>query len=119
MKVSLILTLLVVSCGVVGIAAQQPGKTVRATGRVLSVTANSLTVRPGPEALTVAVDASTRITGKGVSDKIRSLRAENRSAQLTDLVEANDSVVVEYRNDEKGTARATRIDVRVKAFKKK
>lgn len=119
MKMYLALMLLVVSCGVVTTVAQQPGKTMRATGRVVAVDAESITVKPGNDTLTLAVDASTRVTGKGVGTKLRSLKAEKKVAQITDLVEENDSVIVEYRDLGNGTLRATRVDVRVKAFKKK
>lgn len=119
MKMYLALMLLVVSCGVVTTVAQQPGKTMRATGRVVAVDAESITVKPGNDTLTLAVDASTRVTGKGVGTKLRSLKAEKKVAQITDLVEENDSVIVEYRDLGNGTVRATRVDVRVKAFKKK
>lgn len=118
MKRHLALMLVVVSCGLVTTVAQEPGKTMRATGRVVSISADSMTVRPGAETLTVNVDSNTKVTGKGVGTKIRSLKAENTSPQITDLVEANDSVVVEFRNDGSGTLRATRVDIRVKAFKK-
>ena len=119
MKMYLALMLLVVSCGVVTTVAQQPGKTMRATGRVVAVDAESITVKPGNDTLTLAVDASTRVTGKGVGTKLRSLKPEKKLAQITDLVEENDSVIVEYRDLGNGTVRATRVDVRVKAFKKK
>lgn len=118
MKAHLAVVLLVVSSSVLTTFAQQPGKTIRVTGRVVSVEAESITVRPGNETLTLAVDTSTRVTGKGVGTKVRSLKAANKSAQITDLVEQNDSVVVEYQDGGSGTLRATRVDVRVKAFKK-
>jgi hypothetical protein len=118
MKMYLALMLVVVSCGLVTAVAQEPGKTMRVTGRVVAIDDESITVKPGNNTLLLAVDASTRVTGKGVGTKLRSLKAEKKSARITDLVEENDSVIVEYRDVGNGALRATRVDVRVKAFKK-
>ena len=64
MKMQLTLMLVVVSCGLVTTVAQEPGKTMRATGRVVALDAESITVKPGSDTLTLAVDASTRVDGK-------------------------------------------------------
>lgn len=118
-RLSLALALIVLSCSATITVAQESGKAMRVTGRVIAVTNDSITVRPGNDTITLAVDGSTRVTGKGVGTKTRSLKAEKKSVQITDLVEPNDSVVVEYRELGNGGLRATRVDVRVKAFKKK
>jgi hypothetical protein len=119
MKMYLALMLVVVSCGLDTALAQEPGKTMRATGRVVAIDSESITVKPGHNTLVLVVDASTRVTGKGVGTKLRSLKADKKSAQITDLVDENDSVVAEYRDLGNGVLQATRVDVRVKAFKKK
>ena len=119
MKFYFAAAMLFVVCSAPALVAQQTSKTMRATGRVISVSADSITLRPGSETLTVSVDSSTRVTGKGVGTKVRAMKADNKAPQVSDLVAPNDSVVVEYRDSGSGALLATRIDVRVKAFSKK
>lgn len=111
--------ILLVFCSAHALIAQPTSKTIRATGRVVSVSADSITLRPGAQTLTLRVDSATRVTGKGVGTKIRSMKTDNKAPQVSDLVGPNDSVVVEYRDSGSGALLATRIDVRVKAFNKK
>lgn len=118
MKIRIAVVTAVIVCVAAAAAAQQSKKTMRSNGRVISVAADSITIKPGMNDLTFAIDASTAVMGKGVGTKIRAMKAANQSAQVTDLVDEYDSVTVEYEDAGGGTLRAKRIDVRVKGFKK-
>lgn len=103
----------------VGVMSAQPSrKTMRSTGRVMAVTTDSITIRPGNTTLTFAVDSSTKVVGKGVGTKTQALKAANKAPQITDLVDDNDSVIVEYQERDGGKLHANRIDVRAKGIKK-
>lgn len=87
--------------------AQESKKTQHVTGRVTAVSGDSITVKSGANTMTFAVDASTKVTGKGVDDK-------KGKSTITDLVGEYDSVVVDYEDLGGGKLHATRIDVRAK-----
>ena len=100
-------------------SAQQSGKTMRSTGRVATVAADSITTKLGSASLTFTVDGSTKVVGKGVGTKIAALKAANKPTQITDLVDEYDSVTVEYDDMGSGKLHARRIDIRMKGIKKK
>lgn len=118
MKIRTALALALLACLAGESLAQQSKKTMRATGRVTAVAADAITIKPGNDTLTLSVDSSTKVTGKGVGTKTRSLKAGNKAPQITDLVDVNDSAVVEYHDLGGGKLHAAQISIRAKAFKK-
>lgn len=115
-RLGLVLVLLFYTAGTA--TAQPSKKTLRSTGRVVTVTQDSLTIKPGNTNLTFAVDSTTKVVGKGIGTKTEALKAANKSPQITDLVEQHDNVTVEYQDMGDGKLRANRIDIRVKGTKK-
>lgn len=117
MKIRIVLALVLTACLTPGLAAQQPQpKTLSATGRVVAVTQDSITIQPA-EDLTISVDATTRVVGKGVGTKTRTLKAEGRAPTITDLVDVSDSVTVKYAVTQ-GGRHAKEIRIHVKTFRK-
>ena len=108
----------VILCFAGSVAAEQSKKTMRSTGRVVTVAPDSITIKPGNDNLTFAVDSSTKVVGQGVGTKTQTMKAANKSPQITDLVEQYDNVTVEYEDTGGGKLLAKRIDVRVKGIKK-
>jgi hypothetical protein len=83
----------------------------RATGKVKSVAADSLTITGGGKDWTFSIDPSTKVLGKGAGTKAAA--AGGRTA-ITSLVRTGDTVSVSYR--EAGAAmQATSVRVTVKA----
>lgn len=106
--------LVVASCAVASSAsAQSAGKTLRTNGRVLAITAESLTIRPGMETKTFVIDSATKVKGKGVGTKTRALTAANKPVVITELVEEMDSVIVRYQ-DVSGKLHAREVEIKVK-----
>lgn len=87
-----------------------------ASGRVTAVAVDSLTIQAKTEAITIAVDDNTRVTGKGVGTITRSLKAEGRPPRVGDLVQQYDSVRVKF-SETGGRRLATEIRIVVKGFK--
>ena len=88
-------------------------KTLKANGRVIAITADSITIRPGMETMTFVVDKDTKVIGKGVGTKTRALTTANKPVTITELVEEVDSVVVKYQ-DLSGKLHAREVDIKVK-----
>lgn len=101
--------------GFVPMAFGQSGsaRTLKASGRVIAITADSMTIRPGMETMTFVVDKDTKVKGKGVGTKIRALTAANKPVIITELVEEIDSVTVKY-HDVSGKLHAREVDIVVK-----
>lgn len=106
--------MVVASCAFASSAStQSPAKTLRTNGRVLAITADSLTIRPGMETMTFVIDSATKVKGKGVGTKTRALTAANKPVVITELVEELDSVAVRYQ-DVSGKLHAREVDIKVK-----
>lgn len=118
MRTRVSFTLALLFCVAGTLLAQQSGKTMRAVGRVTAVAQDSITVRPGATTLTFAVDASTKVIGKGVGTKTRAMKAQGKSPTITDLVDEYDSVTVAYRDLGEGKLHAAEVKINVKSFKK-
>ena len=97
-----------------GAAAQSTGaKTQKASGRVIAISAESMTIRPGMETMMFVIDKDTKVKGKGVGTKTRALTAANKPVTITELVEEVDSVTVKYQ-DLSGKLHAREVDIVVK-----
>ena len=97
-----------------GVGAQSGGaKTLKANGRVIAISADSMTVRPGMKEMVFVIDKDTRVTGKGVGTKTRALTAASKPVTITELVEEFDSVTVKY-HDVSGKLHAREVDINVK-----
>ena len=96
----------------------QSTATQNATGRVTTVAADSITIQTSRETLTLVVDSSTKVIGKGVGTITSRLKAEGRSPAVTDLVHQYDSVRVKYGASADKGPRATEIRIVVKAVRK-
>lgn len=95
----------------------QSRATQDARGRVTAVAADSVTIQTSTESLTLFVDSSTRVIGKGVGKITERFKAEGRSATVTDLVHQYDSVRAKYAAADRGP-RATEIRIVVQAVRK-
>ena len=96
----------------------QSTATQNATGRVTTVAADSITIQTSTETLTLVVDSSTKVIGKGVGTITSRLKAEGRSPVVTDLVHQYDSVRVKYGASPDKGLRAVEVRIAVKAVRK-
>lgn len=99
------------------VTAQSPA-TQNAIGRVTTVAADSVTIQTSTDTLTLFVDSATKIIGKGVGTITGRLKAEGRSATVTDLVHRYDSVRVKYAASADRGPRATEIRIVVQGVRK-
>src|SRR5262245_25044466 len=95
MKIGGVLSLALM-LSVLAIPAGAQNKVLHGYGRVTAVAADSFTLQSGSATMTFAVDSATKVEGKGVGTKTRAMKADKKSPQLTDLVNASDAVQVEY-----------------------
>lgn len=95
------------------VPAQSSGRTLKANGRVIAISAESMTIRPGKETLTFVINGATKVKGKGVGTKTRALTAAKKPVVVTELVEEFDSVTVRYQ-DVAGKLHAREVDIVVK-----
>jgi hypothetical protein len=88
--------------------ASAAGKTkLLASATVKSVTPTALTVTADGKDTSVAVDAKTKVIGKGIGTKSR---AKGGKATIADLLSVGDRVTVTYQED--GTAmHATKVEL--------
>lgn len=99
---------------VANVGAQSGGaKTLKATGRVIAISADSMTIRPGMKDMVFVIDKDTKVIGKGVGTKTRALTAANKPVTITELVEEFDSVTVRYQ-DLSGKLHAREVDINAK-----
>ena len=96
----------------------QSNSTQNASGRVTTVAADSITIQAGKETLTLFVDSSTKVIGKGVGTITARLKAEGKSPVVADLVQQYDSVRVKYSKSADRGPRANEIRIVVKAAPK-
>lgn len=82
----------------------QSKETMRYTGRVIAVEADSITVARDTNRVFV-VDESTEVKGKGV---------DGRSGEITDFVGEKDSVTVTYEDLGDGSFLALEVEIHVK-----
>lgn len=101
--------------GFVPVAGAQSGgtKTLKANGRVIAISAESMTIRPGNQDMVFVVDKETKVRGKGVGTKTRALTAANKPVTITELVGEFDSVTVKYQ-DLSGKFHAREVEINVK-----
>ena len=93
--------------------AQTSQKPLRAAGTIDAVTQESVTILlAGTERLTVGIDATTKVIGKGLSSRTREMKTAGRSPSIVDLVKPSDHVVVTYMDGGSGQLRAQQINVR-------
>lgn len=109
----------VMICLPVGLLGQESAKTMRSTGRVIEISQDSLTIRPGNTDLVFVVDSNTKVVGKGVGTKVQAIKKDGRAPAITDLVDKFDSVQVKYVDTGGGKLRATDVDIKVKTILKK
>ena len=90
------LALFVVMVGVAGAAGTQAAnKTMKASGKVTAVTADSLSVMDGTDTKTFAFDPRTRVVGKGLGTKSKE---KNGKLTVSDAVAVDDEVQVAYHD---------------------
>ena len=116
MKIHLTIALLLVFCYSSATVAQQSTKPMRAAGRVDSVTQDSLTIVAGnQDKMSFVIDSATKVIGRGLGTKTRTLKAEGKAPTIVELVKPSDSVVVTYVDAGAGKLRASEVNVRLVA----
>ncbi len=94
-------------------SADKPAKPAAktASGKVKSVSANSLTVTGGGKDWTFTVDAATNVVGTGIGTIVK---AKGGKAPITDLISDGDSVTVTY-HDTGATMQAASVHLTARA----
>ena len=100
----------------VALAGQGGSKTMTAQGTVSAVTTDSLTVKTKTEETKFMINRDTSVVAKGATHKTLALKADGKSAVLTDFVKAGDTVNVSY-TDMGGMKHASQINVTIQAVK--
>ena len=73
-------------------------KTMKASGAVTAVTADSLTVKGKDGDMTFAVDGKTNVQATGASHKTAAAKADAKPTPITDFVKVGDEVAVTYHD---------------------
>jgi len=109
--ISFAIPVLAVCALALAVNASAAGKTkLLPNATVKSLTPTGLTVTADGKDTSLAVDAKTKVLGKGIGTKSR---AKGGKATITDLLSVGDRVAVTYQED--GTAmRATKIQLMAK-----
>src|SRR4029453_15375064 len=108
MKIGSGVGLLLMLCLVAVPASAQSDKVLHGAGRVTAVSADSFTIQSGSATQVFAVDAQTKIEGKGVGTKSREMKAGQKPT-LTDLLSEADSVIVDYHDMGSGKLHAAKV----------
>jgi hypothetical protein len=82
-----------------------------ASGRVTSLTANSLTIKSGSGETTFSIDPKTRVLAQGAGAATRDAKAAGGGPAITDLVKVGEEVIVTYRTSAKSNV-ASEVRVR-------
>jgi hypothetical protein len=96
-------------------AADDKMKTMLVQGKVTAASNDSLTIEHSGKPMTFAVDASTKLLGKGLSTMTREKKAKGEGLTLTDGVGTGDLVKVSY-HDMDGKLHAAQVTVVQKAL---
>ena len=107
------LALAVVAAMLTPAAADDKKTTVQ--GKVTAVTGESFTIAKGSESMTFNVDATTKITGKGLTTKSNEKAAAGEKMTLSDSVATGDMVTVTY-HDMDGKMHAASVKITQKAL---
>lgn len=114
MKVHVAIGLTLFVCFATTMVAQPSKKSMRAAGRVDAIAQDSITiVTGGRDKMTIVVDGATKVIGRGLGTKSRTIKADGRSTTIAELVKPSDNVVVTYVDAGEGKLRATEINVRL------
>lgn len=92
-------------------------KTLTAIGKVLAVTADSVTVKGKDGEWKFDVDKGTTVVAKGGSTKMAAMKADKKPAVVTEFVSVGDDVSVKY-HDMGASKHAATVTVRTAAAKK-
>ena len=98
------------------LAAEKP-KTTVVQGRVTAVSDGSLTITHGSDTMTFAVDASTKVKGKGLGTMMREKKEKKEPFTIADGVAKDDLVKVMY-HDIEGKLHAAEVTVVAKGLEK-
>ena len=101
--------------GAVAISAAEKTKTVQ--GKVTAVSGYSHSIMSGSQTMTFAVDAATKVLGKGLGTMASEKKAKNEPFTITDGVATDDTVKVTYHDMGGGKMHAAQVNVVEKSMK--
>ena len=94
----------------------QSNKVLHGAGKVTAVSGDSFTIQSGSATQVFAVDAQTKIEGKGVGTKVREMKASQKTPTAADLLSQDDRVIVDYHDMGGGKLHAAKVRIQVKAL---
>jgi hypothetical protein len=112
MRSALFVALAILVLGVGPAAAGQRSKTVH--GRVMAVSADTVTLAQGMESMTFACDSTTLVTSKGPAKASTTTSASGSPTTVLGSVDVGDNVSVTYTKSDVGL-RASRVKINQKA----